>query len=43
MRIARSARSFASSLVLTPDELRAIDALERGERLVSPGLTPVWE
>jgi 2,5-diketo-D-gluconate reductase B len=33
----------ASSLVLTQDDVRAIDALDRGERLVSPEFAPVWD
>jgi 2,5-diketo-D-gluconate reductase B len=33
----------ASSLMLTQDDVRAIDALDRGERLVSPEFAPVWD
>lgn len=33
----------AQSLQLTPAELRQIDALERGERLVNPGFAPAWD
>jgi len=33
----------ASSLVLSRDDIAAIDALERGERLVSPDFAPRWD
>ena len=32
----------ASRLVLTQDHMRAIDALDRNERLVSPEFAPRW-
>jgi 2,5-diketo-D-gluconate reductase B len=33
----------ASGLMLAPEDVAAIDALERGERLVSPDFGPVWD
>ena len=33
----------SSSLVLSQDDLAAIDALDRGERLVSPDFAPAWD
>jgi 2,5-diketo-D-gluconate reductase B len=33
----------ASSLVLSPEDIAAIDALDRAERLVSPDFAPVWD
>jgi 2,5-diketo-D-gluconate reductase B len=33
----------SSGLVLSPDDLAAIDALERSERLVSPDFAPNWD
>ena len=33
----------APALVLGVDDLAAIDALERGERLVSPDFGPQWD
>lgn len=43
-RRANLAGNLASaSLVLSPEDLAAIDALERGERLVSPDFAPAWD
>ena len=33
----------ASRLVLGPEDIAAIDALDRGERLVDPDFAPSWD
>jgi 2,5-diketo-D-gluconate reductase B len=33
----------ARDVVLTPQDIAAIDALERGERLVDPAFAPRWD
>jgi 2,5-diketo-D-gluconate reductase B len=42
-RVNLAANLAAAKLVLAPADIAAIDALERGERLVSPDFAPGWD